>query len=50
MPTDMFDPNHPERGWQPAEPMPEPRLWRFFRALGLMKKEERLIREARGDE
>lgn len=37
MPTQAFDPKHPERGWQPAVPLPEPRLWRLWRWLRLMK-------------
>lgn len=33
MPNLTYDPNHPERGWQPAVPLPYYRRpwWRLFR-------------------
>jgi hypothetical protein len=33
MPEQMYDPQHPERGWQPAVPLPYWRRpwWRLFR-------------------
>lgn len=34
----QFDPRHPEKGWQPATPIPEPRLWRLWRFLRLMPR------------
>jgi len=37
MGTQTFDPKHPEKGWYPAEPIPEPKIWKFWRFLRLMK-------------
>jgi len=32
-----FDPEHPEKGWYEATPLPEPRIWKLWRWLRLMK-------------
>jgi hypothetical protein len=37
MPEQQFDPKRPEKGWHKAEPLPEPRIWRLWRWLRLMK-------------
>lgn len=37
MNTQSFDPKHPERGWTEAKPLPEPRIWKVWRWLRLMK-------------
>ena len=37
MGNQQYDPKHPEKGWQPLTPLPEPRLWKLWRFLRLMK-------------
>lgn len=32
-----FDPKHPERGWVEATPLPEPRIWKLWRWLRIMR-------------
>jgi hypothetical protein len=35
--NEIFDPKHPEKGWHPAKPIPEPRIWKLWRFLRLMR-------------
>jgi hypothetical protein len=35
--TSQFDPKQPEKGWHEATPLPEPRIWKLWRWLRLMR-------------
>jgi hypothetical protein len=37
MSNQQFDPKNPEKGWHQAVPLPEPKIWKFWSLLRLMK-------------